>query len=245
MSEQQEFLKDLATDQKREDVFDKPVTSEDSSLLKEEDESSEMKLHNRRERRLASRLQEEREANIVLNARLQGISEARKFSQEVGEADPIKAIRTIYGDDTPEKRQASDILENTLRKIQDTAVEKALGKIREDQTNESQAVRKEEENLDAMMENLEDEYRADFSDHAVRQGFLTLLERASPKDHDGNIIEYADPTAVWELYESRTKPSSNRAKELSSRSMTRSGSSQPSKLEDDATVRFLKENGII
>jgi hypothetical protein len=250
MSEQSEFLKELKSDQAQQgdDIFDKQLDGAEGTFEKKDTEDSSetaLEYRRRRERRLEEKYRAEREANIALNARLQGMSEARKFSEEVGQDDSIKAVRAIYGDDTPEKKQASDLLESTLRKLQDSAVERALEKLREERGSEDVAVQKEEENLDSMMEGIEDEYGADFSDPNVRNGFLTLLEKASPKDRDGYIVEYADPTTVWELYESRMTRSSSRAKELASRGMTRSGASKESKIQDDSTLRFLRENGII
>lgn len=242
MSEQSEFLKDLGSDQQK-DVLEQPI--EPIAQGEDSPEESEMKLKNRRERRLSEKLQAEREANIALNTRLQVMSETKKFQEETGAEDPIKAIRAIYGDDTPEKRQASDIMETTLRKIHESAVEKALAKFEEQRGAESKAEIEEGNRLDEILENVEESHGIDMSLESDRKGFLTLLEKVSPKDRDGNIIEFADPDTVAELYLSRRERSTNRAKELSDRSMARSGSSQPSKIEEDAMMRYLRENDII
>jgi len=242
MSEQEQFLKDL--DAKPEDsILEKPLEGEETPV-EETPEEIEQKAKNRRERRLLEKNQRLREEVLMTNARLEGINEARQL-QANSDDDPIKAVRAIYGDDTPEKKQASDILESTLRKIQEATTQQAFDALKEQQASESRAVVEEERNLDTMMESLEDSYDADFSNKETRTGFLDLLERISPKDRDGNIIEFADADTTWELYSSLKEKSSSRAKELSSRSMTRSGSSGESKLQDDATMRFLKENGII
>lgn len=250
MSEQTEFLKDLEVTE--EDVLEQPLETEETGEKpieaeeSKESQETEMKLKTRRERRLSEKLQAEREANIDLNARLQTISEAKKAVGE--EADYLKKVERIYGNNTPEAKEATEILKEVLRDVHQSArreaLEESLQKFNEQRDSEAKETAKEEQNLEEMLENLEDEHNADFSDTNTRKGFLTLLERLSPKDKDGNIVEYADPETTWEIYESRNQKS-NRAKELSSRSMTRSGTSQPSKLEDDATVRYLKENGIL
>jgi hypothetical protein len=244
MSEQTEFLKELDV-QQEDSVLDKPLTeSTESTEEVETSEEIEQKAKNRRERRLLEKNQQLREEVLMTNARLQGINEARQFQSDTND-DPIKAVRAIYGDDTPEKKQASDILESTLRKIQEATTQQAFDALKEQQASESRAVVEEEQNLDTMMEGLEDDHNADFSNESTRKGFLDLLERVSPKDRDGNIIEYADADTTWELYSSLKEKSTSRAKELSSRSMTRSGSMGESKIADDSTLRYLKENGII
>jgi len=96
-----------------------------------------------------------------------------------------------------------------------------------------------------MLESVEDEFNVELS-KPQQKGFLELLEKLSPKDKQGNVIAYADPSAVWEEYQSRTKKKPDtRAKDLSSRSMTTSQTSKESTLNNDATERFLKENGIL
>lgn len=250
MSEQQEFLKELEINPE-EDVLNKPieVESQEPPVKEETEDETEMKIRNRRERRINEKLQKEREANIALNARLQALSEARSIRETSSEEeDFLKAIEPIFGNDTPEKREATELLKKAIKGANENAYQKAktdiLQIIQEERGNEQRAIQEAEESIDEMMEKLEDEYNVDFSDKNTRNGFLSLLEKLSPKDEDGNIIEYADPVATYELYESRKEKSSGRARELASRSMVRGGTGQ-STLKDDATERFLKENGII
>lgn len=234
MSEQSEFLKDLDTH--TEDSFEKPLIE---NVEKQEEEDTEFKAKNRRERRLMAENTRLREEAIAASARAQTLAEIGK-SQEG--ADPLKKVRAIYGDDTPEKKIASDIMENTLREIEERAVQRAVEKFEGSRDEESKAVRQEEDTLDDILANVEDEYGIDDSD---RKGYLTLLEKISPKDRDGNIIEYADPDYVAETYLKLKEKSSSRAKDLASRGMTRSGSSQPSDLERSQVEKELKALGII
>lgn len=247
-SESSQFLEELGIKNTEGDIFKGPTdneeTSPESSEQEENSQEEELRLKNRREKRLAAKLQAEREANIALNARVQALSEVGKFREEVGD-DTLKEVEAIFGTDTPEKVQATNILKKALSGMSERAVQRTLEKIQKQQGSEVQAVREEESNLDNMMDEIEDNYDIDFSSSKDRQGFLELLEKASPKDADGNIIEYADPDAVAELYISRRDKTSSRARELAARSGTRSGASQPSTLESDAREKWLRENDII
>lgn len=235
-SEQEDFLKDL--DAKQDDIFNAPI----APVEKQDDEDTDFKAKNRRERRLLAENQRLREEAIAASSRAQALSEVQKFQKETGDNDPIKKVRAIYGDDTPEKKIASDILESTLRDLEERATQKALDKFEGSREDESQTVIQEERNLDKILENVEDDYGIEESDH---KAYLTLLERVSPKDQNGYIIEYADPDYVAETFIRLKERSSSRAKDLASRGMTRSGSSQPSNLETRAIEQELKNLGII
>jgi hypothetical protein len=156
----------------------------------------------------------------------------------------LKSIEKIYGTDTPEATAATELLKSALKGVGEKATERALEKFREEQRQVNEAVKNEEKELDSMVEEIEDESGSVLSD-TQKKGFFAMLERMSPKDKDGNVIHYADHHAVWDMYQSKTVKPENRAKDLSSRSMVQSGSSKDSKLDDDATLRYLKEQGII
>ena len=221
--------------------------SEETSEEEETEEESAMKLKNRREKRLAQKLQDERESNIALNARLAALAESSAARGE-GE-ETLKSIERIYGVDSPEAIEATNILKDALKGIRDEAKEAALEAFREEKRQEEEALKAEEQELDSIIEDIEDTYTVDLSSakgKATRTGFLKLLERMSPKDEEGYIKYYADPTAVWEEYQAKsTKKNNSRAKDLSSRTMVRSGASQETKIQNSAQERFLKENGII
>ncbi len=246
MSQQEEFLKDLDI---KEDSFDKPLEMEESNEVGETPEETQEKLKNRQARRLAAKLQAEREANIALSTRLQTLSEAKNTRESTEEADFLKVLDPLFGDDTPEKREATAIMKKAIHGAYKTAEENAFNRAKEyyenERGNESQAITQEENNLEEVMDELEEEYNVDFSNPDTRKGYLTLLERLSPKDKEGNIIEYADPYSTYELFESRREKSAAKNKELASRHMIHSGSSQGTKLQTDSTERFLRENGII
>lgn len=250
MSELKTFLDEIGVnDEKVVDVLTDPLVPEEGK--QEENGSSnnsgddEHQPRNRRERRLEAKLQAERESSIALAAKL---AEREKIDSERNvtvESDYIKSIERIYGTDSPEAIEATELLKGAFKGLHKDATENALKLFREEQQAEKAAVSNEEKALDMMIEEIEDGYNVEV-DSATQKAFFTLLERMSPKDNDGNITQYADHTAVWEMLQSqRTVPKSNPAKDLSSRSMVQSGSSKESKLEDDSNVRFLRDNGII
>lgn len=234
--------------QKETDVFASQPEAKDEQVEKEDPQENEDEPKNRRYRRLESRFQAEREANIALNARLQAISETQKFREETGAEDIDQNLARIYGTNTPEAKEATQLLQQALKKSTDKAVERALERFQEERAKENTEVAREESTLDSFMETIEDEFNVDLTSNTAeakraRDTFLDTLERLSPK-RDGEIVEYADPIATWEYAQSKLNRPSNRAKELSSRGMTRGGTS--AKVDDSkAHEKYLREQGLI
>ncbi len=249
MDEKNKFLESLDIKDEGKDVFSEMfpkdgATADDKTTEEPVDnEGDEIKLRNRREKRMAEKLQAERESSIRLAERLANITEAQKFKEESGD-DYLSGVDKIYGTDTPEAKTATELLKSALKGMGEKATERALERFREEQQEASQAVEVEEQNLDSMIEDIEDENGVILSD-IQKRGFFTLLEKMSPKDDEGNVIHYADPDAVWEVLQSKTQRPDNRAKDLSARSMVSSGASKETKLNDDALERMLKDEGII
>lgn len=246
MNEQEKFLDELKDgDKGTADILE---VSLNPTGTKETEEKVPDELKNRRHRRLEEKLQAEREANIAMSERLKVMSEVKEL-QGSEEAGYLKSIEKIYGTDSPEAIAATTLLKQALTDVEESATKKALDKFRQEQREIEEEVSKEEKTLDAIVENIEDTYNVDLSSSKateVRKGFFRLMEKLSPKDSDGNILNYADPDAVWEEYQERlVKKNNNTAKELASRSMAQSSSGATSKLQDDSTVRFLKEQGIL
>jgi hypothetical protein len=247
-TEQEKFLEQFSQPEHNDPFAEIIAPVEGEPQKKEEDqEADETKLRNRRERRLAAKLQAEREAGIEMAARLKALTEAQNSRETASSsADHLAQIERIYGTESPEAREATELLKSSLKAVEDRAMERALERLREEQSKANEEVVKAERMLDSMMEEIEDEYEADLSNEKVRSGFLTLLQKMSPKDKEGNIIQYADHHAVWEMYQSRqTSTTDTRARDLAARTMVQSGSSPESKIQEDATVRYLRENGII
>jgi len=249
------FLKDIQSEestdpfagieaQSNDDAY--APTSEDT----DEDTDEDYNPKNRRERRLTQRLQEERESGIALAARLEAITEAQTAREAKGEADSaLNAIERIYGTESPEAREATEILKAALMEVRTSAKQDALSEIQSNYDNEANAVSEAENTLDYMLEEIEDEFNVDLSSARgakARTDFYTLLERMSPKDREGNITSYADHISVWEEYQDRAaRVPDQTAKNLAARSMTQSSGSSGDDLETNTNERYLREHGII
>ena len=131
-----------------------------------------------------------------------------------------------------------------MKGLEERAVDAAIERMRAERKAEEEAVKAEEKLIDSMVEDIEDTTGKDV-DPATRKAFFQMLEKLSPKDADGNITAYADHHAVWEELQARKKPADTRQKDLASRSMVRTGASPSTSVKDDATERYLRENGLI
>lgn len=257
MNEQEQFLKDLEAKPNQVDVLDAPLIPDtpakegeipavvpDVNAEGEGEEGDNLKPRNRRERRLVDRLNQERESSAFLAGKLEARTEAQRAVTE--EEDYLKAVEQIYGNDTPEKQLATDLLKKAITGARDDAERRAYDRVAAERREESEASVEADNQLDSMIEEIEEEYGVSLTE-AQEKAYFNLLTRMSPKDREGIVIEYADPHAVWEVFKERLakRPTDTRARDMSSRSMTQSGASTQSNLQDDTTARFLKDQGII
>lgn len=251
MSEKDNFLQDLENDQDQGvDILNQPLEPVDDTQEQDEgddnqtvDEDGDLKPRNRRERRLTRKLNAERESSIFLAGKLEARTEAERSITE--EADYIKSVERIYGTETPEAILAGDLLKKAIVGARDDAENRAYNRIQSERQQELEAERKATDVLDGFIEDIEDTYDVTMTD-AMETSYFALLQKMSPKDAKGIVIEYADPHAVWEIFQEKlkNKPKNNRSKELSNRSMTQSGTQQASTLQNDTDAKFLKDNGI-
>jgi hypothetical protein len=260
MNEQEQFLKDLENDQNRDvDVLDQPLIPEQGDEDKggedkgdedgdkggdSDDDASGLKPKNRRERRLMRKLNEERESSIFLAGKLEAREEAKKAVTE--ESDYLKAVERIYGTDTPEAQLATDLLKKAITGARDDAENRAYERVKSERQGEIEATRNAQKQLDDVIDDIEDTYDVTLTE-AQEKSYFDLLKKMSPKNSEGAVVSLADPHAVWEIFQDRLKKpgTASRAKDLSARSMVRSGASKESSLQDDASTRFLKDAGII
>lgn len=258
MNEQEQFLKDTEVDPNKVDVLEQPLIPEtpakgdegteggtDEGTDGDDDEGKDGKPRNRRERRLTAKLQAERESSMFLAGKLEARTEASKAITE--EADYLKAVERIYGMDTPEAQLATDLLKKAIVGAREDAKREAITEVREERKREANEQRAAEKELDDMVDEIEDEFGITLTDTQER-AFFQLLEKMSPKNDDGSVREYADSHAVWEVFQEKLrKPTgtTSQAKNMSSRSMTQSGASKESNLQNDVTARFLQDSGII
>ncbi len=253
-SAMEQFLSDIpvANQQEGKDVFEQSLTGTTEEVVAPETtettETADEPRKNRQHRRLEQKLQAEREANIALTERVKTLSEVQKFAQATEGTVDADLIR-LYGD-TEAGRAAAKLTQGLLEKNKTQAREEALELFQKQQAEANKEVESNKQELETMLEDIEDEFNVDITSDTpasrkARQGFYSLLEKMSPKDKEGQVVDFADPIAVWEMYQLQNKPDNNRAKDLSARTMVRSGASVDTKLEATAQERFLKDAGII
>ena len=238
---QEEFLKSLE-ENGSVDIFNRPLVETTEAPVTTTQEVTEEPA-NRRERRLQAKLQAERESGIAMAARLEALTEASKLRGDTESASFEKLAERIYGNQTPENAEATNLLINALKEVKETSKKEALEEFQNLQRQEREAVANEERNLDAMIEDIEDEFNITV-DEPTQKAFFQMLSKLSPKDSDGEIVAYADPIAVWEELKSKQTAAPNtRAKDIAARSMVKTGAPADSKLEDDSVRRFLQTQG--
>lgn len=202
-------------------------------------------LKNRHVRRLEEKLQREREANIAMAARVDALSEAQKMRQEPSAASWEEKARRIYGNDKPENAAASDLLVQSIKEASEAAETRAYEKARQDMRSRQEEETRETATVQSYIEQVEDRYGVDFTSSATarerQQEFKDLWFKLSPKDAKGEVKEYADPYEVFEIFNSRR---ADPAKDFASRNMVRSRPVENA-VQDDATTKYLRENGII
>lgn len=254
MNEQEKFLKELDNSANPlVDILEAPLDADApkvDAVTAEDEENVSEEVKNRRHRRLESKLQAEREANIQMAAKLEANTEAMKFLQgNSNGSEFLNGIDKIYGTDSSEAIAATELLKKAFIDVKEVAKNEALEILRSEQQVMREAVDNELKVLDSMVEDIEDEYGVDLTSEKgqeIKKGYLKAIERLSPKDSEGRILNYADHHAVWEDFQVKlNKRTENRAKDISARSMVHSNSADSAKLGDDAATKFLRENGIL
>ena len=236
----EEFFKDLPKEE--QEAVKEPIVE-----VKVDEEGDVRK--NRRHRRLEQQLAEEREARIAAEARANALSETQQFKKEVGGDDVDPRWLQIYGD-TPESKKAWKLQQEIFDDRQAKLEEATMRKIEERQLKEAQEQKAYESLIDSNLEAIEDKYNIDITSDSpaarkVRREFLEVVEQLSPKDDDGTITDYADFDAAYNMYQASLPSRDNsRRREIASNSMEDSGIPDIGKANDDATLNYLREQGI-
>lgn len=221
---------------------EKPVTPQ------ADDDDADQHLKNRRERRLQDKLDRERESAIALNERVKELAEIVEGFKK-SSASPLEdKFKQVFGDDERGVLLTKNFAE-IMQSVKQEAKLEALQEIESRSSLEKDQEKVYSDQVDQEFEYLEDTYGVDLSSDSqkavkTRNEFIDFMIDISPKDENGDIVEYADFDAGFKAFsKTQTKPES-RNKELAARTMTNSHSSSPSSGNDDATERWLNENGI-
>lgn len=162
-------------------------------------------------------------------------TEAERFVKDTvtskEEQDEIlSSLTEIVGNDTPQKVAAVNRLRKALAEGEDRAVKKAVEHLETVSQQEQQKLTEEEtraeQELEDGFENIEEQFGVDLyapTNKKLKDEFIDFIIRVAPKDKQGEVVEYPDFQETFKLFKDTRKTPNNRAKELSSRSMTRSG----------------------
>lgn len=210
----------------------------------EEQAEIESTFKRRRERRLEKQLKEAERLTEELNNRIQRLADTK---DAVEQATGYEYLKGIYGDETPEGRNASDILLRLPRDLKEEIMREVEERIESRYSASTAAEAEASDEVDEMMNAVEDEYDVDLSDSELRNKWIDNMERMSPKDSKGNIVHYADPYAVWEVTESQIKKPQSNAKTYAQRGLTPSSGAAPTEGEqaNKEMEEYLKRNDLI
>ncbi len=231
---------------------EKPEEKEEEKPEEVEDNSEKESLRNRRERRMAQKLEKYKQESLLLAERLKLAAE--KPSKE-SESDYLKRVEEIFGNADekgvydPGRARATELLKSALADAVRDAEERALKRFEEREqeltSRQEELLEQNEDYLDEALDEVEDEYGINMNSAKERNAYLELLEEMSPKDEEGGIIEYADPKAVAKVYLKVRGSATSQAKQISSRSMTQGGSADERQAQDNATLQFMRENNLL
>lgn len=232
--------------EKNDDVFgtnDTVVTEKATTEELPED------LKNRHIRRLEAKLAREREANIEFAARESARSEYEKFQESTKGLTVDESLLTLYGDNE-NGRKAAQITQALLDKTATRAKEEALADFNKSQEASAKEVDQYGDLIEERLEEIEDTHNVDLSGSTenskqIRNSFLALVQKLSPKDADGNIESYADFDNTWELFQERQQKANTRNKDLASRGTVRSAASTENKTQVTEQEKWLRDQGII
>lgn len=156
-------------------------------------------------------------------------TETQQFIKETGDDEITDVLTRVIGNDTPEKVSAIKDLRKVIVEREDKGAEKALKILSERQEAEQKAERDAEEQLNLGFEGIEETFDVDLTSNSptskkLKTDFVEFITKIAPKNADGQVIAFPDLEASFETFQATRKPAqpNNRAKELSSRSMSRS-----------------------
>lgn len=136
----------------------------------------------------------------------------------------VSAFTQIIGNDTPEKVHALNLLKETVTDLEQKAT---AGERRVVEAQQAEAAAKAE--LESGFESIEDEFSVDISSNSaparkMRSDFIDFVKLVAPKDAQGEVTNYPDFKETFKVFQkmSKTQAQPSRAKELASRSMSRS-----------------------
>lgn len=160
--------------------------------------------------------------------------EAQRFSEDARagtEQDEITAVlERVIGNDTPEKVAAVKDMRRVMGSLEERGAQRALAQLEEQAGQQAQEDQAAVDELDASFEEVEEAYGVDLSSSTpkaqkTRSDFIDYIRKIAPKNEEGEVTSFPDIPAAWEEFQDKSKrvsPTTNRAKELASRSLSSS-----------------------
>ncbi len=247
----QQFLNDIPTEDNVKSILDEKIEIpgiDRPAPSPEKGETTNRTKERRRFREWEDRLAEREQALIRQEERYKALEEIKR--QNAPQDVPVEWLR-IHGD-TPEAREAWRYNQELLTQKVKEARDELLASLQKEREQETIAERRATEELEDGISSLEEEYSIDLSSNApaarkAREEYLDALTAISPKDRaTGEIKEYGDPHAAYELYLlKKNKGSDNtRAKNLAARGVSETAPAAAPNQEEEIR-QYLKANGIL
>ncbi len=217
----EEFLSDVKGDETN------PFNEEEPKAIEGEEPKAEEAVPFHKDPKVQKFIEKEIEKRISDLPPREVIREVPVEGEETSELKDI--LTRIIGNDTPEKIAAVKDFEKALGGLKEEGAREALAQIEQAQEAEHEAEVEAQQELQRGFDDIEDRFNVDLTSskptaQQLRSDFVDFIKRVSPKDEEGNVMEFPDLQETFQLFKETRKPESNdRAKELSNRSMTRSG----------------------
>ena len=184
----------------------------------------------------------QKELEKKLESYKQPTTEVQKFLDSEPENDELSSVlERIIGNDTPEKVAAVKDFKKVLNSLEEKGAQKALSKLAEQKEAEKQEEARASQQLQEGFDSIEDTFNVDITSNTplakkTKNEFLEFVKKVSTKDADGNILALPDLVSTFDVFQqTRTKPDNSRAKQLASRSITRSTEvPQPAQAKDSS-----------
>ena len=130
---------------------------------------------------------------------------------------------------------------------EDRGAEKAIQAIQAERQEEQEVYKDAENEVEQGFENIADTFGVDLDapqSSRMRNNFIDFLAKISPKDGEGNIVEYADFETSFETFQEinkKTMPSNSRNKELASRSVSRGSDASNAPVSGDRSWKAVEK----
>lgn len=236
MNEVDKFFDALPTEDKKiVDIFDTEVKPAEQAKVELTDEDEPRK--NRRHRRLEEALEKERLSNIALAERVKVLSEFREDNKPSKSSDELDPRLLSVFENTDAGREGARKLADYMADERARAKKEAFDEIERSNQEQQELLKQSESIIDSNLESIEDKFDVDLTSNApkavkMRREFLTTVQKLSPKDAEGNVVEYADFESTFEVFQQTQKEEkvdNSRQKEIAARSMQKPSSQEGTK----------------